>query len=221
MRRSNRAEREDAVVGEERPLHSADYDEEMPDPMSQLAAAPIRAKQAEAQLLGTEYLHRGSPRQGRAAAALEALGVGELPGVREWALAGTVPLEVDLPESDLDVLVCTSEVTAARDVLIAQFGELPQFAAWPHSAEVGAWCVTFDFQDFLIEFFLQDRALTEQRAFRHLVAEYVLLQRHGPAFRQQIFELKQSGFKTEPAFAQALNLRGDPYLALLDPALLD
>ena len=49
----------------------------------------------------------------------------------------------------------------------------------------------------------------------------MLLQRHGAAFRQKIFQLKQSGFKTEPAFAQALNLDGDPYLALLDPALLD
>lgn len=193
----------------------------MPDPMSSHAAALISAAQAEVQLLGTEYLHRGNPRQRRAAAVLEELGVGDLPGVREWALAGTIPLEVDLPESDLDVLVCTSEVAAAREELTEQFGQLPQFAAWAHSAEAEAWCVTFESQGFLIEFFLQDRALSEQRAFRHLVAEYVLLQRHGVEFRQQIFELKRSGLKTEPAFAQALNLDGDPYLALLDPALLD
>lgn len=193
----------------------------MPEAMRNCPAAEVSVEHAELRLLGTEYLRSGSPRQRRAAAALAALGVGDLPGVREWALAGTVPLEVDLPESDLDVLVCTSEVTAARDALTSQFGELPQFAAWAHSAEADAWCVTFSFHGFVIEFFLQDRDLAEQRAFRHLVAEYVLLQRHGAEFRQQIFELKQSGLKTEPAFAHALNLDGDPYLALLDPAMLD
>lgn len=118
----------------------------MPDPTSPHAAARIGAEQAEGQLLGTEYLDRGNPRQRRAARVLEELGVGGLPGVREWALAGTIPLGVDLPESDLDVLVCTSEVTAARDALTEQFGQLAQFAAWAHSAEAEAWCVTFESQ---------------------------------------------------------------------------
>lgn len=177
--------------------------------------------EAEERLLGTEYLHRGNPRQQQAAAVLETLEIEELPGLSQWALAGTIPLEVDLPESDLDVLVDTQDVTGARDALTARFREHPHFAAWAHSAEEEAWCVTFESGGFLIEFFLQNRPLAKQRAFRHLVAEYALLQRHGEDFRREIHRLKESGLKTEPAFARALNLDGDPYLALLEPTLLD
>ncbi len=31
------------------------------------------------------------------------------------------------------------------------------------------------------------------------------------AFRQEIIALKKQGYKTEPAFAMALGLKGDPY----------
>jgi len=42
-----------------------------------------------------------------------------------------------------------------------------------------------------------------------------LLQERGEAFRREIIALKQRAYKTEPAFAKALGLEGDPYLALL------
>ncbi|MNO76159.1 hypothetical protein D3C76_672280 [compost metagenome] len=35
-------------------------------------------------------------------------------------------------------------------------------------------------------------------------------------FRERIILLKTSGWKTEPAFAKALGLEGDPYEALLE-----
>lgn len=95
----------------------------------------------------------------------------------------------------------------------------PDFACWPHSTERNAWCVAFRAEAYPVEFFVQDVPLREQRAFRHLVAEYLLLERHGMALRQQVREFKEFGVKTEPAFAQALGLPGDPYLALLKPEL--
>ena len=48
-----------------------------------------------------------------------------------------------------------------------------------------------------------------------MLVEDKLLAQHGEAFRQQIVSLKRQGYKTEPAFALALGLEGDPYLALL------
>lgn len=48
-----------------------------------------------------------------------------------------------------------------------------------------------------------------------MVAEWKILAEKGDSFKQKILELKRSGIKTEPAFAQMLGLKGDPYQAVL------
>ena len=48
-----------------------------------------------------------------------------------------------------------------------------------------------------------------------MVIERRLLLAGGEAFREAVARRRQSGEKTEAAFAQALGLPGDPYLALL------
>ncbi|MBL1705198.1 DUF4269 domain-containing protein [Klebsiella pneumoniae] len=42
----------------------------------------------------------------------------------------------------------------------------------------------------------------------------MLLMQH-PHIREEILRLKENGLKTEPAFAQVLNINGDPYEALI------
>ena len=49
-----------------------------------------------------------------------------------------------------------------------------------------------------------------------MIIEAEILEEKGEDFRQKIIELKKSGIKTEPAFAQLLNLKGDPYEALIN-----
>lgn len=173
----------------------------------------------ENQLLGAAYLREGNLRQRLAVATLDELELDGLVGVEEWVLAGTVPLDVDLPESDLDILVHSQDPVTVRDELSAQFAEMPGFSVWEHSSEPGAWCVAFTTGNYPVEFFIQNMSLRRQRAFRHLVAEYVLLERHGEDLRRRIRNLKASGVKTEPAFAEVLGLDGDPYLALLEMQL--
>jgi hypothetical protein len=68
---------------------------------------------------------------------------------------------------------------------------------------------------FEIEIFGQSIPTRQQFAYRHLIVEHNLLNRHGEKFRQRIIELKRQGWKTEPAFASALGLTGDPYTELL------
>ncbi len=70
--------------------------------------------------------------------------------------------------------------------------------------------------DFEIEIFGQSIPTKQQFAYRHLIVEHHLLNKHGEEFRQQIIELKRQGHKTEPAFALALGLTGDPYTELLN-----
>lgn len=68
---------------------------------------------------------------------------------------------------------------------------------------------------FEIEIFGQTIPTKQQFAYRHMMVEHNLLNKYGEVFRQQIIELKRQGHKTEPAFAIALNLTGDPYMELL------
>ncbi|MOA62849.1 hypothetical protein D3C78_1883950 [compost metagenome] len=48
-----------------------------------------------------------------------------------------------------------------------------------------------------------------------MVIEDRLLRLFGEKFKQYIIQLKSNGMKTEPAFAKALHIQGDPYLELL------
>lgn len=66
-----------------------------------------------------------------------------------------------------------------------------------------------------MEIFGQPVPTKQQMGYRHLIAEHKLLMKHGETFRQKIIKLKKQGYKTEPAFAKALGLKGDPYLELL------
>ena len=49
-----------------------------------------------------------------------------------------------------------------------------------------------------------------------MIIEHHILQQEGEDFKRKVVALKESGMKTEPAFAQLLGLDGDPYLALLE-----
>ena len=48
-----------------------------------------------------------------------------------------------------------------------------------------------------------------------MVIEDYLLRERGEEFRKEIIKLKQSGYKTEPAFCHLLGIDGDPYEGLI------
>lgn len=48
----------------------------------------------------------------------------------------------------------------------------------------------------------------------HFVVERRLLQLAGDVLRDRVLALRQNGARTEPAFAAALGLPGDPYMEL-------
>ena len=50
-------------------------------------------------------------------------------------------------------------------------------------------------------FYCQGLLTRQQRAYRHLLVEYAVLQAGGEAWRRAVRMLKQQGLKTEPAFA--------------------
>jgi hypothetical protein len=131
-------------------------------------------------------------------------------------LTGTLPLNLYLPTSDLDIICYAEDLTQFEKYIAQAFGMYTGFESCVKNIrETPSAIGRFHHHDFLFEIFAQPVPVHNQYAYRHLRVEYFLLEEHGEPLRQQVLHLKQAGLKTEPAFAKALNLEGDPYEALL------
>ena len=131
-------------------------------------------------------------------------------------LAGTFPLGLDLKSSDLDIICHTSNPIRFADRLTRDFSRCPGFRVRLRNlAGLPTIVAKFRCYGFPVEIFAQARPPGQQRAVRHLKVEEELLRLGGSKLRDCIYALKLAGVKTEPAFAQCLELGGDPYLALL------
>ncbi|WP_443945890.1 DUF4269 domain-containing protein [Pedobacter sp. AW1-32] len=129
-------------------------------------------------------------------------------------LVGTIPIEIDLENSDLDIICYVTDQEKFSAILKQNFSHLDLFKL-DHIERLDAVKANFmiDGQEF--EIFGQAIPTTEQNGYRHMVIEYQLLNQKGTEFRHKIIELKRSGYKTEPAFARLLGLIGNPYEVLL------
>ncbi len=168
------------------------------------------------------YLLHGTATQQAAYHALEALRVFALLSAYDPVLAGTIPLDIDIPGSDLDIVCSTTDVDAFAQYLHDTFGHDDTFVLQRTVIDgLPTVIAQFTAEGFPIEIFGQPRPVTEQNAVRHMVVEERLLRYGGAAVRQQIRHLKSQGLKTEPAFAAVFRLPGDPYQTLLQLAELD
>lgn len=176
----------------------------------------------EADWLNLEYLKKGTPTQQAAFAVLQDAHLFELLASFCPVLAGTIPLDVDLPGSDLDILCEVREFAPFATRIRGAFGHLPDFYQNTKALNGVAshitrftWTLTPNGVSFPIEIVGQAVPTGEQRAFRHLVAEARLLAWDGEAARNTIRALKRAGMKTEPAFAHYFGLGGEPFAAVL------
>ncbi len=156
-----------------------------------------------------------SPRQEAAFHSLQTLDIFTQLEAYTPVLTGTIPLDIDIENSDLDIICWTADLEAfARDVT-AYFGNQQGFQIAQKTIRSESCIVAkFEFQGFPIEIFAQNRPVEQQYAYRHMLIEARLLVLGGASARQEIRRLKQNGLKTEPAFARYFNLAGDPYEVL-------
>ncbi|MBF9143580.1 DUF4269 domain-containing protein [Hymenobacter properus] len=165
------------------------------------------------------YLQHGNHRQQRAYSILAALDLWKVLADFKPVLAGTIPLNIDIIGSDLDVL-CEVQVTETQ-----RFIELLQ----KHYGRRNGFCLTqpivngqssiicnFRYWNREIELFGQPVPTARQNGFRHLLVEAAVLAAGGERWRRAVRRLKKQGMKTEPAFAKLLRLPGDAYAALLE-----
>ena len=169
--------------------------------------------------LNPTYLAQGTRTQQAAYAILLQAKIFTVLGEFHPVLTGTIPLDVDIPGSDLDILCEVYDFAPFAALIRTHYGHLPDFyqnAKTLH--EIPSHISRFSFPEspFPFEIVAQPIPVTEQRAYRHLCAEARLLARGGYSARAAIRALKLSGIKTEPAFGQYFHLPGDPYLALLE-----
>ncbi|QRA42276.1 DUF4269 domain-containing protein [Chryseobacterium cucumeris] len=164
-----------------------------------------------------DYLRNGNERQKKAYELLTKHRFFEK--LKEYSpiLAGTVPIEIDIAGSDLDIIFEVDlrfEEDFLDDLMFSRF--------IPHDVDVeypiinGEKCMTLNFvlDGFPIEIFGQNKPTIQQNAYLHMMAEYKILQEKGEEFKQKIIELKKQGIKTEPAFGLLLGLE-NPYEDLL------
>ncbi|MBC6610990.1 DUF4269 domain-containing protein [Hymenobacter sp. BT507] len=160
----------------------------------------------------------GDARQQQAYHTLQALGI--IPTLRAFdpVLAGTLPLGIATPASDLDIIcaVYPEQQQAFRELLRLHYADLPGFVLRETvGQQLPAVVCGFQYQAFAVEVFGQACPSRQQYAVRHLLVEHRVLEAGGKSWREAVQQLKQQGMKTEPAFAHLLGLPGNPYEALL------
>ena len=167
--------------------------------------------------LDPNYLGDGNQRQRAALAVLHDLAVFERLSAYGPVLAGTIPIAIDTATSDLDVLCEARDLEVFAADVEAAYGSHEGFGLGRLADKQGAPAVkaSFTHGGLVVEFFGQARPVTEQHGYRHMVVQARLLDLDDGRFRDAVVALKQSGLKTEPAFAELLGLAGDPYKALL------
>lgn len=130
-------------------------------------------------------------------------------------LAGTIPLDIDLPNSDLDILCHARDLAAFKLKVISLFKEAEGFRIREYAIrEEPSVIANFFAHGFEFEIFGQDVPVAKQYGYVHMVVEDRLLRIGGENARREIRGLKESGLKTEPSFAKYFAIDGDPYDAL-------
>lgn len=131
-------------------------------------------------------------------------------------VAGTFPLGLEIAGSDLDILLTSSNLLALEKIIQTSFQGLEKFESY-FTAKSGleTLIARFSFGDVPFELFAQSIESLQQDAYKHFQVEERLLKLGDQSLRKTVGLLRDQGLKTEPAFAKALNLSGDPYAELL------
>ena len=162
------------------------------------------------------YLKQGNVVQQRIGEVLEQYRIMETLKFFDPVLIGTFPIDIAIESSDLDIACCFEDREGFIQVVETAFSSMQGYVLTEVIiATIPTVVVNFTIAEFPVELFAQSIGVDQQNGYRHMLIEYTILQSKDEVFRQDVIKLKESGIKTEPAFAQLLGLKGDPYEALL------
>jgi len=168
---------------------------------------------------GVARLANVSPRGARAAEILKRHRLLDCLVAYQPEVVGTLPLAIDTSESDIDILCNVPDLAAFSEFSDRVFGHFDGYNLHlrPATSHVAAALVVrFECDGLPVEIFATNCPTRSQYGFVHMLIEARILFVMGDEFARQVRELKQSGIKTEPAFAKLLGLFGDPYMELAE-----
>lgn len=160
------------------------------------------------------YLKKGTEKQQQAYAVLFKNKILEKLKYYNAILVGTIPINIDIENSDLDIICYVKDQEKFKEEIVSLFGKEQDFL-FKENKTFNTLLASFKIENFEIELFAQDLPTEQQNAYLHMLIEHELLLEKGETFRKEIVALKNKGDKTEPAFAKLLGLTGNPYEALL------
>lgn len=161
------------------------------------------------------YLSRGTANQQRAHQCLSELKIIESLAQYDPMLVGAVCLDIETPQSDLDIVCEAYDVERFEHDLRAYFGNLERFSITRSSTDPKAMVCQFFFKGLELEIFGAPLPIESQNGYLHFIQIDRSIRLAGSAFRERLRALKCAGMKTEPALATLLSLEGDPYQAVL------
>lgn len=160
-----------------------------------------------------ELTHRGV----RAMATVA--GSGLLDGLQDHdpVVAGTYPLGLDRPDSDVDLLCCAppTEAFAAQVAAAAPDARALRWHRRTFDDQPDAVVVNLFLDDLPVEVFAQACPTHQQHGYRHLVVERRLLIIGGAELQRAVRDQRHGPGSVEGAFARTLGLDGDPFAAVL------
>ncbi|WP_019241146.1 MULTISPECIES: DUF4269 domain-containing protein [Bacillus] len=163
-----------------------------------------------------EYLRNGNEKQRRAYDVINKIGVMKDLLSYTPILCGTIPIQIDLEDSDLDIIMDVKDFHDWKNTITQLYSKQLNFNLKEkiirNQPTIKA---NFIYEGFEFELFGQSKAVDHQYAYIHMLIEHEVMLRN-PSMREKIIALKKLGYKTEPAFCKLLQLEGDPYESLIE-----
>ncbi|HEU0125115.1 DUF4269 domain-containing protein [Flavobacterium sp.] len=132
-------------------------------------------------------------------------------------LVGTIPINIDIENSDLDIICYWKNKSDFIERIKVLFEKESNFSMKEIVIEnQNSVVANFHIDAFEIEIFGQNVPTELQNGYKHMIIEEKILQSKDENFRLEIIKLKEKGLKTEPAFGLLLGLNGNVYQELLD-----
>ncbi|KAF2338792.1 DUF4269 domain-containing protein [Flavobacterium ginsenosidimutans] len=131
-------------------------------------------------------------------------------------LVGTIPINIDIENSDLDIICCFENKLDFIERIKQLFEKESHFVIREIVINNQESIVAnFIIEGFEVEIFGQNIPTKLQNSYKHMIIEDKILHSRDENFRLEVIKLKKSGIKTEPAFGLLLGLKGNVYEELL------
>lgn len=172
-------------------------------------------------LLDPDFLAKGSERQRQVFQTLTALGLPENLSTHAPVLAGDIPLAVDIETSPLEIICSTPDLVSFAKQVTDLFGREDGFELH-HKLKRSLPAVSARFRRDSIQFEIiaQSDSVFLNPSVILMLVEARLLSFAPAEARDRIRSLKQTGMRTEAAFADCFAISEDPSEALLKLAKL-